>query len=222
MGSKDSNNLYESQTLEGREEQRKKTSGRRIESAALSGLFARATNHQPSSPDNVGPCNVQAGLLPDCKYGKPNETSGRIRSRIIIDRSSPLPQPHESRSARLPAADPARANPQPVPGNTSESRGGGREEQGANSTQKSKVSGRKKRASLDGGGVEAGRAAVPAPHRPSPAGTLRLHGRRSVSIDPVPPCPPIWGKICLAAALISPIRSITALRVRQSCFPDLH
>ena len=99
---------------------------------------------------------------------------------------------------------------------------GRREEQGANSTQKSKVSGRKERASLDGGGVEAGRAAVPAPHRPSPAGTLRLHGRRSVSIDPVPPCPPIWGKICLAAALISPIRSITALRVRQSCFPDLH
>ena len=49
-----------------------------------------------------------------------------------------------------------------------------------------------------------------------------LHGRRSVSIDPVSPCPPIWGKICLAAALISPIRSITALRVRQSCFPDLH
>ncbi|RLN33170.1 uncharacterized protein C2845_PM03G05780 [Panicum miliaceum] len=59
----------------------------------------------------------QAGLLPDCKSGKPYETSGRIRSRIIG-----LPSSSTSRITECQQPIQPRANPQPVHGNTSEPR----------------------------------------------------------------------------------------------------
>ena len=78
---------------------------------------------------------------------------------------------------------------------------GGREEQGANSTQKSKVSSRKnERVSM----AEGSKPDVPLFQLLTDLLQQVRYASMAadLSIDPVPPWPPIWGKFCLAAALI--------------------